>query len=85
MNIPKPRSGDDGWTRFLASARQTAGLHQQGTDGTCTGCVSTWGRIVPYPCTQAEWAHAVLDRTAAIHDQAAPAPTPSNARVAIPT
>jgi hypothetical protein len=25
-------------------------------DGWCRGCREQWGRMVPHPCTQAEWA-----------------------------
>ncbi len=28
-------------------------------DGWCRGCRQQWSRLVPYPCTQAEWARHV--------------------------
>jgi hypothetical protein len=28
-------------------------------DGWCRGCRDQWSRLVPYPCTQAQWARHV--------------------------
>jgi hypothetical protein len=28
-------------------------------DGWCRGCRDQWNRLVPYPCTQVEWAQHV--------------------------
>lgn len=50
----------DGPERVFADAVTVAGLHVPDRDGWCVGCLQVWGRLVPYPCTQAEWAQAVL-------------------------
>ncbi|MCI4065119.1 hypothetical protein MRQ36_22150 [Micromonospora sp. R77] len=31
-------------------------VHLPGLDGMCGGCRVWWGRLVPYPCWQVEWA-----------------------------
>lgn len=30
-------------------------------DGWCLGCRKQWNRLIPYPCTQVEWALHVRD------------------------
>jgi len=30
--------------------------HTRDPLGVCAGCRAWWGRLVPYPCTQVEWA-----------------------------
>ena len=50
----------DGIERVLANAATIARQHVPDRDGWCVGCLQVWGRLVSYPCTQAEWAAAVF-------------------------
>jgi hypothetical protein len=38
-------------------------------DGWCRGCRDLWGRLVPYPCTQAEWATRIREDRSAASDE----------------
>ena len=50
----------DGLDQVVTAARQVASHHVPDGGGWCVGCLRAWGRGVPHPCTQAEWAAAVL-------------------------
>ena len=32
-----------------------------GEDGWCKGCLDQWARLIPQPCTHAEWANRVAE------------------------
>lgn len=68
MSAPGPT--DTGLRRFISSALLVEQIHQKGADGYCVGCRNHWRRLVPHPCTQAEWARLVLDR----YDNVSPGP-----------
>jgi hypothetical protein len=48
--------------RLITSACGVARDHTACSHGMCTGCLTGWDRLVPHPCTHAEWARTVLDR-----------------------
>jgi len=50
---------DTGLAHFISSALLVEQIHQKGADGCCVGCRVQWRRLVPHPCTQAEWARLV--------------------------
>jgi hypothetical protein len=50
----------DALVRLLADATIAAQVHVD-EDGLCQGCLAVWSRLAPWPCTQAQWARAVLD------------------------
>ncbi len=31
-------------------------------DGMCGGCIQVWARLVPFPCSQRQWAVGVVER-----------------------
>ena len=51
--------GADERTGVLADAAAVLAVHVD-DGGFCRGCVTTWARLVPFPCTQALWARSVL-------------------------
>lgn len=40
---------------FNETAKEVLTVHVA-EDGWCRGCRDQWHRLVPFPCTQAEWA-----------------------------
>jgi hypothetical protein len=50
---PDPRD------RTTAYAADVVRQHTPDPEGWCTGCLNLWGRLTPYPCTQAEWVAAI--------------------------
>jgi hypothetical protein len=49
-------------TSLLPAAQRVLEIHVADDTGLCQGCQELWGRLVPYPCTQASWATSVTDR-----------------------
>lgn len=46
--------------RLVAAAFRVTQVHQPASDGFCAGCLALWGHLAWYPCTQTQWAKAVL-------------------------
>ena len=57
VGAPEP-AAEGGWACFMESVSEIARFHRRDVDGFC----EQWRRLVPYPCTQAEWARFVIDR-----------------------
>jgi len=57
-----PLAAKDGYARLIDSAAAVVRWHVAEPGGLCTGCLRSWDRSVWFPCEQASWAHAVLDR-----------------------
>lgn len=51
---------DSGIVHLVADAFRTTRAHRPASDGLCAGCLTLWGHLVWYPCTQVQWAKAVL-------------------------
>jgi hypothetical protein len=49
----------DGIKRVLAAAADVLRQHGPDAGGWCTGCLTLWGRLAPFPCETARWAAAV--------------------------
>jgi hypothetical protein len=47
-------------TDVAAKARSILLTHIEGDDGLCTGCYEFACAFAPFPCTQVQWARAVL-------------------------
>ena len=49
----------DGVARVLAAAAEVLRQHTSDAGGWCSGCLTLWGRLAPFPCESAKWAAAV--------------------------
>jgi len=39
-------------------------VHKPSALGMCAGCMQTWWRLVPFPCSQSEWAVRLAEQLA---------------------
>jgi hypothetical protein len=46
----------------LREARDLLRSHRADEAGMCAGCRELWQRLAPFPCTQVDWARAVVGR-----------------------
>jgi hypothetical protein len=49
----------EGVARVLAAAAVVLRQHRPDAGGWCSGCLTLWGRLAPFPCESAMWAAAV--------------------------
>lgn len=60
--VDPPGPGDyQQLVKLVASAFRIVQVHRIQSDELCAGCLTTLGRVCWHPCTQAQWANAVLD------------------------